>query len=79
MLTWTLESCLPSLLRQWSGTIEGGVVRYDDGYVDGGEDDDDVPETLDIPVVRKYKLGFLGDGGLIFRQWLYVMRGQSGV
>ena len=79
MLTWTLESCLPSLLRHWSRPIEGGVVRYDDGYVDGGEDDDDVPETLDIPVVRKYKLGFLGDGGLIFRQWLYVMGGQSGV
>ena len=79
MLTWTLESCLPSLLRHWSRPIEGGVVRYDDGYVDGGEDDDDVPQTLDIPVMRKYKLGFLGYGRLILRQWLYVMRGQSGI
>ena len=79
MLTWTLESCLPSLLRHRGRPIEGGVVRYDDGYVDGGEDDDDVPQTLDIPVMRKYKLGFLGYSGLIFRQWLYVMGGKSGV
>ena len=79
MLTWTLERCLPPLLRHPSGPIEGGVVRDDDRDVDGGEDDDDIPETFDIPVMRKYKLWLLGYGGLIFRQWLYVMGGQSGI
>ena len=75
-LTWALHRCLPSLLLSYSSRpIEGGVVGDDDRYVDGGEDDDDVPQTFDVPVMRKYKLGLLGYGGLIFRQWLYVMGG----
>ena len=74
-LTWALHRALPSLLRHSSRPIEGGVVRDDDRDVDGGEDDDDVPQTFDIPIMGKYKLGLLGYGGLIFRQWLYVMGG----
>ena len=49
-----------------TGPVEGGVVGDDDCHVYGGQNDHDVPETLEVAVVREHKLWFLGDCSFIF-------------
>ena len=53
-----------------TGSIEGGVVRYDEGDVDCGHDDDDVPQAFQVSVMGEHELGLLGSGCFIFRKWL---------
>ena len=53
-----------------TGSIEGGVVRYDESDVDGGHDDDDVPQAFQVSVMGEHKLRLLGSGCFVFRKWL---------
>ena len=53
-----------------TGSIEGGVVGNDDGDVDGGHDDDDVPQAFQVSVMGKHELWLLGSGCFVFRKWL---------
>ena len=57
--------------------VEGGVVGDDEGDVDGGDDDDHVPQTLQVAVVGEHQLGLLGRCCFVFRQRL--VGGEGGV
>ena len=63
------------------GVVEGGVVGDDDGHVDGGEEDEDVPARLEDAVVGEHPAGLLGDGGLVLGERLNVggWRAQEGL
>lgn len=59
------------------GVVEGGVVGDDDGHVDGGEEDEDVPARLEDAVVREHPARLLRHGGLVLRQRLDVGCGRA--
>ena len=52
--------------------MEGGVVRYDDGHVNGGQKNDDVPTGLEEAVVAEYPTRALGRRSLVLGKGLDV-------
>lgn len=50
------------------GVNEAGVVGHDDGYVEGGDQDQPIPAGLEHAVVRQDEAGLLEGAGLVFGQ-----------
>ena len=59
-----------NILDIMASPVEGGVVGDDERNIDGGHNDDHVPQAFQISVVGKHELGLFGGGCFVFREWL---------